>query len=54
MFKEVASIAADLERNGKFKKAAKIWSEAQVLAKKIENKQWCGCRRHYCEKNSSK
>ncbi len=49
-FKNVATNAAQAERDGHYKEAGRLWMEASFVAKKTENQRWVKCRAEFCAK----
>lgn len=47
---EIATMAARLEMDGEYARAADLWGTAGELAKKDKNEAWCQARAEVCEK----
>lgn len=49
-FKDAAEIAAEIERAGDYRNAARLWNVAATLANKTVNKEWCVQRANFCHR----
>ena len=49
-YKDAAEIAAEIERAGDYRNAARLWGVAATLANKMENQQWCENRADFCRR----
>lgn len=52
-YREVATMAARLEIEGCYARAAALWETAQGLAKNATNEAWCQTRHELCERRKA-
>lgn len=49
-FKEAAEVAAEIERAGDYRNAARLWGVAATQANKMANQEWCEQRADFCRR----
>ncbi len=52
-YQDIATIAAKLEHNGDYVRAAELWRAAQRLAKNTANEFWSQTRAELCEQKAN-